>query len=363
MKTRLFELDSYKAILIFIMVASHALEMVFSHGYGDFGFCADSGFSVFVEDFMFLAGPLGFMVMMGVLISFGGKRDPVRQIRRGLWLLLIWFALNVARAVPTAILDRTGFAGNTLMERIVSYAFANDIFFFAGLFFVFVGVLRRFGATDLVVFGVSALLYGVSLFVGDIGRFVHPPFHRLTAGFVQTGHWSSFPFIAWAIIPSVGMLFGPILARFGEDRRRLYAVLLSVSALVLVALSPLLCSAGLFDGEKLLAMRGNALGLHANGPLPLACGLAMCGVIISSLYFLVLVLGRGRLGVAITYLGRGLPLVYVVQWVLIPLIALVTRSWLVPLSDGAVVVGCLAIAAASIAVAEVAKRIWRRLHG
>lgn len=79
MKTRLFELDSYKAILIFIMVASHALEMVFSHGYGDFGFCADSGFSVFVEDFMFLAGPLGFMVMMGVLISFGGKRDPARQ--------------------------------------------------------------------------------------------------------------------------------------------------------------------------------------------------------------------------------------------------------------------------------------------
>lgn len=64
MRSRLFELDLFKAILIFVMVSSHALEMVFSRVYGDFGFCADSAFSVFVEDFGFLAGPLGFMVMM-----------------------------------------------------------------------------------------------------------------------------------------------------------------------------------------------------------------------------------------------------------------------------------------------------------
>lgn len=362
MKTRLFELDIYKAILIFIMVASHALEMVFSRSYGDFGFCADSGFSVFVEDFMFLSGPLGFMVMMGALISFGGRRDPQRQIRRGLWLMLVWQALNAARSVPAAILDRVGFAGETLLERVVAYAFANDIFFFAGLFFVFVGVLRRFGATDLVAFGVSALLYGVSLFVGDIGPFVRPPFHRLTAGFVQTGHWSSFPFIAWAIIPSLGMLFGRVLARFADARQKIYTVLLCVSALALVALSPLLRSAGLFDGASLLAMRGNPLGLHANGPLPLAFGLAMCGVVLAVAYFLSPLLGRGRLGTAIAYLGRNLPLIYVVQWVLIPLIALATRRWLVPLSDGAVVAGCLAIAAASIAVAEAGKRFWRRFH-
>lgn len=363
MKARLFELDLFKALLIFAMVSSHALEMVFSRGYGDFGFCADSAFSVFIEDFAFLTGPLGFMVMMGVLISFGGRREPARQIRRGLWLMLVWLALNAARSVPAAILDRDGFAGNTLMERVLSYAFANDIFFFAGFFFVFVGVLRRFGATDLVVFGVSALLYGVSLIVGDVGPLVCPPFRRLTAGFVQTGHWSSFPFVAWAVIPSLGMLFGRVLARFADDRRRLYAVLLAVSALTLVALFPLLRAAGLFDGATLLAMRGNPLGLHANGLLPLACGLALCGVILSVFYFLSPVLGRGRSGTVITYLGRGLPLTYVIQWVLIPLIALATRSWLVPLSDGAVVAGCLAIAAASVAVAEAGKRIWRRVHG
>ena len=363
MRTRLFELDLCKAVLIFAMVSSHALEMVFSRGYGDFGFCADSGFSVFIEDFAFLTGPLGFMVMMGVLISFGGRRDPVRQIRRGLWLLLVWLALNVARSVPAAILDRAGFAGNTLAERVLSYAFANDIFFFAGLFFVFVGVLRRFGATDLVVFGVSALLYGASLIVGDVGPLVRPPFHRLTAGFVQTGRWSSFPFVAWAVIPSLGMLFGRLLARFADDRRRLYAALLSASALTLAALLPLLRDAGLFDGASLLAMRGNPLGLHANAPLALACGLALCGVVLSVFYFLSPVLGRGCLGTAISYLGRGLPLTYVVQWVLIPLIALATRSWLVPLADGAVVAGCLAIAAASVAVAEAGRRIWRRSHG
>ena len=362
MKARLFELDLYKTILIFSMVSSHALETVFSRNFADFGFCADSAFSVFIEVFVFLAGPLGFMVMMGILISLGSQREPSRQIRRGLLLLLVWLVLNAVRSVPTALLDSKGFAGNTVWERICSYAFINDIFFFAGLFFVFVGVLRRFGATDRVVFGVSALLYGASLFIGDIGPLVPPSFHQATAGFVRTGHWSSFPFIAWAIIPSLGMLFGRVLTRFADDRRRVYAVLLAGSALTLAALSPLLRSAGLFDGASLLAMRGNPLELHANGPLPLACGLAMCGAILSVSYFLSPVLGRGRLGTAIEYLGRGLPFTYVVQWVLIPPIALAARSRLVPLPDGAVVAGCLAIAAASVAVAEAGKRTWRRFH-
>lgn len=362
MKTRLFELDLFKTVLIFAMVSSHALELIFSRNFADFGFCADSAFSVFIEVFSFLAGPLGFMFMTGVLISFGGRREPSRQIRRGILLLLVWLALNAVRSVPAALLDREGFAGNTLRERVCSYVFVNDIFFFAGLFFVFVGVLRRLGATDRTVFGVSALLYGASLFIGDVGPLVPPSLRRLTAGFVQTGRWSSFPFIAWAIVPSLGMLFGRVLARFADARRRVYAALLSASALTFAALLPPLRSAGLFDGASLLAMRGNPLGLHENGPLPLACGLAMCGVFLSASHFLSPFLGRARLGAAIEYLGRGLPFIYVVQWVLIPPIALATRNLLVPLHDGAVVAGCLAIAAASVAVAAAGQRIWRKLH-
>lgn len=362
MKTRLFEFDLLKAILILVMVASHSLEVIFSNGYGDFAFCVDSAFSVFVEDFVFLVGPFGFMVMMGVLISFVGVREPARHIRRGCALLLVWFLLNCLRSFPCALLfARPG--GDPLTALMIRFVFANDILFFAGLFFVYLGVLSRLGASYKGVMAASAVLYVVSLWVGDVEHLVAPSFRLLTAGFVCTGHLSSFPFLSWVLVPALGMGLGLLLVRFSESRRRLYAIVGCSSAVLLVALLPWLRAEGVFDGAALLAMRGNPLGLHANGMLPLVVACAMSGIFLAVAHFASPWLQSGRFGMAVTYLGRNLPLIYFVQWVLIPLIALSTRKVMMPLPDVAVALGSLTVAAMSIAVAEGGKRLWRWCHG
>lgn len=362
MKTRLLEFDLVKAILILVMVASHSLEVVFSKGYGDFAFCADSGFSVFVEDFIFLVGPFGFMVTMGALISFVGVREPARQIRRGCTLLLVWFLLNCLRSFPCAVLLARP-DGDSLTTLMVRFVFANDILFFAGLFFAYLGVLCRLGLSYGGVMVVSAVLYGISLLLGDVEHLIAPPFRLLTAGWVRTGHLSSFPFLSWAVVPALGMGLGLLLVRFAESRRRLYAVVVGVSAVLLIALLPLLRAEGAFDGAALLAMRGNPLGLHANGLPAFAVSCALFGLFLAGARFVSPCLQAGRLGAVITYLGRNLPLIYFAQWVLIPLIALATRKVMAPLSDAAVAIGCLAVAAASVAVAEGGKRLWRCCHG
>ena len=362
MKMRLFEFDLVKAFLILVMVASHSLEVIFSRDYGDFAFCADSGFSVFVEDFVFLFGPFGFMVAMGALISFVGAREPSRQIRRGCALLLVWFLLNCLRSFPCALL----FArpdGDSQTALMIRFLLANDILFFAGLFFVCLGVLRRLGVSYGGVIVVSAILYAVALLVGDVEHLVAPPFRQLTAGLVRTGHLSSFPFLSWAVVPALGMGLGLLLVRFAESRRRLYAIVAGASSVLLIALLPLLRAEGAFDGATLLSMRGNPLGLHANGLLPFAVSSALFGVFLAGAHFASPWLQSGRLGAVITYLGRNLPLIYFVQWVLIPLIALATRKVMAPLPDAAVAIGCLAVAAASVAVAEGGRRLWRCCHG
>ena len=208
-----------------------------------------------------------------------------------------------------------------------------------------------------------SVLYVISLLVGDVERLVAPSFRLLTAGLVRTGHLSSFPFLSWAVVPALGMGLGLLLVRFAESRRRLYAIVAGASSVLLIALLPLLRAEGTFDGAALLSMRGNPLGLHANGLLPFAVSSALFGIFLAGAHFASPWLQTGRLGAGITYLGRNLPLIYFAQWVLIPLIALATRKVMVPLSDAAVAIGCLVVAAASVAVAEGGKRIWRSCHG
>ena len=358
---RLFEFDLLKTFLIFAMVSSHSLEEIFSRQYADFAFCAHTAFSVAIEDFLFLPGPLGFMAAMGALMVLAAPRPPAQWIRRGIVLLLVWLLLNVLRALPPALLasggDRAAF-----QTWLFTFVFVNDILFFAGLFFLFAGFLRRLGATTAGVLAVSSLLYGASLFVGDIGPAVPAALHPVLAGFIHAGSLSVFPFLSWAIIPALGMAFGELLARSRERRTSLYVAIACLSAALLAALLPALRANGLLDGEALLEMRGNPIGLHANGPLPLACSIGFFGLLLSACHFLAPLLRRGRVGAAITYLGSRLPLIYVVQWVLIPLVALALRGRLAPLPVWALALSCLAIAAASAAIAEACARLWRRLH-
>ena len=137
------ELDILKVITIFNMIFMHLQEVVFSFSYKDREFVQNSWWILFVCNAMYLVGPFSFLFSMGCTIPFSRSNEAKTNMRRGFGLAIVWFALNLVRVFPIAI-NNMIYLGIPFKETYFKFIWANDVLFFAGVFFLLYGFLCSF---------------------------------------------------------------------------------------------------------------------------------------------------------------------------------------------------------------------------
>ena len=174
-----------------------------------------------VDPLMALAnfGPTIFMFCMGCGVA-GSRTTPKRLARQGIQLILIQILLNIVRLViPSLVLMA---AGIRLRENIAEYFLLSDIYYFAGLFFLFLALMRRFRVSTLnmllICLGLITVNRLAEPFLAE--RFSGSLFGVFLGSFIYVDEDSLFPAACWMIYPVVGMLIGEILKHREADWRK-----------------------------------------------------------------------------------------------------------------------------------------------
>jgi len=312
---RQVELDVARGIAVLLMVCVHVQE-VLSHSavqYSLFGCIVE-----FVTGFP--AAPL-FMIVMGVGTVYSRRQDAGYAIGRGASLLLLAYVLSAARGyIPWSLGIKLGFLARDAVPYgdVLQSLLEVDILHFAGLCFILIGVLRAakvpwgaYPVVGLVLGGLNYLVRGISVGQAHLDSIL-----GLFWGASETSY---FPFLSWVMYPMVGVAFGHILKN-SSDKRRLYLQsLLAGSAVFLIAM----CVSGFrfmyymgFPEEHAYVYYHQDLIANAvNGSLALVW---LCVV-----YFLSGVF-PAAVSQKLLYWSRELTPIYVIHWVLIGWLALLT---------------------------------------
>lgn len=265
--------------------------------------------------------PLGapmFLFAMGACINFSRKHTPAENMRRGLFLFIAGFLLNVLRFLIPYL---TGYAITQDADKFITplpyRVFGNDVLQFAGLFFLLFGFLQYLKLKDRWMLLVAVLMSVAGSFIRhfDTGN---------NAANIALGHFigtedsaglyvmSDFPLLNWFIVPLCGYLFGKLLL-YINDKKSFYLRLFPI---------PLIASVAFFvieykfefgqmaSGETLLFSENcyyHALWYDAIGYVAFAIG------ILGAYYFAMKIM-PGFLKKFVVSLSRNITRVYVIHW-------------------------------------------------
>lgn len=209
------ELDVLKACILWSLVLCHTVLVL--------KIDLDSAFSFYEWLCYYASSAAGaqiFMLCMGVGMVYSRSQQPSQLMRRGVSLLALGYALNFFRNFVSMLASGVHpyHPGElTLMQSL----FEVDILQFAGLSFLFFGLLKQWRLSDY-----SMLL--TTLFLVALGGFLNGHFPMgtsvgasLVGLFVFTNELGSFPFFSWIIYPVAGYFLGKLLLHC-LDKPRFY---------------------------------------------------------------------------------------------------------------------------------------------
>lgn len=200
------ELDLAKGVAIIFMVLVHVNEWYQSPA-------IDGG--VYTRVVEFLGSPPAapvFMILLGIGIVYSRKSDAKTMMKRGIYLIILGYVLNLFREfIPYALVSK--------IDNDVSYLkegwdllWGSDILQFSGLAFIFFSFVKKFKIKNIGIFLIwcgfitlNILLRGHS-FDNSIVNGVF----RLIWG---TDTFAFFPFLSWITFPILGYFFGQLLVR------------------------------------------------------------------------------------------------------------------------------------------------------
>lgn len=310
---RQLEIDIAKTLAILAMIIVHLSEEYFPDKTTVFA----PGLETWVYNIVeFLGGPLSapvFMTAMGVGIAYSRNNSPQINVRRGGKLFWQAWVLNFLRFSLPCLLLYAFTRNATTLSRAWVEIYELDILHFAGLFFLFFGLMKYLNVRDGYI-GLTALVFLV------IGGAVDPWFsvpnetawQALPGLFFYQNSDTSFPFFCWTAYPVAGYLFAHVLQRV-EDKRRFYSLLLAASATLFVVYTLLLnaCDYGVMD----IYLDDDRY--YQQDIIKFSWIILICFICFGTSYFASLLLRDGRLKSLIMYMSKNLNSIYIMQWILI----------------------------------------------
>lgn len=352
---RLFWLDAVKALAIFLMILTHVGEVFFSYAWEDKAFCPQAGAWQIFESWTTILAPALFMFSMGVTFNYSHRFDPVSWMVRGLKLILTWFLLKAAYCLVA--IRHLCAEDLTTGEYLVRTVFYSDILCFAGLFLVFVGLLRKLRVPKTAI-GLVAL----GMFIAGQFVAVNPPgvfLQAITGLFVATPV-TAFPLFHWILHPILGFAWGMLLVG-AKNRDRFFT--LSLCAAVPVLLGVVGWYLSVLSRTGRLPTMDLVESAYVVNPGVLVASFAVFVFVCSVFHFVLKGIGDTVVGRACTFVASRLTVIYCVQWVVIPCIDIFLPMW--PsgtVFPPVVIVGCaLAVYVFCILVSEPARRLKDRI--
>ncbi len=222
------ELDIAKGLAILFMIAVHIQSEL---GEASVSTTIIGGLVNFLGTIP--AAPV-FMFLLGTGIVFSKKSDPKTLIKRGIKIIGLGYLLNILRTIivflPLMLFGDISKYTNELIVSIVNI----DILQFAGLAFVFFGVIKKINLKlnhmVILVNIISILNYILLKF--QIENYIIAAIIGLFWG---ANELSAFPFATWIFYPVAGFFFGEILIR-QENKDVFYKKIQFVFAILLCIL-------------------------------------------------------------------------------------------------------------------------------
>ncbi len=300
---RQMSVDLAKVFSIVFMVAIHTLE----GGDADM----ERGIAYVVDSVLGAQfGAPVFMVCMGIGMTYSRRADAATMLQRGWRLFVAGYLLNVVRALPFMMI--WGFNGDAEAgAQVVSELLDVDILQFAGMAFLLLSLLKRWGfnmwAAGLIAVVMSltgGLLQGV-----DLGNMVLNVVLSPLIGIKSVEVTSDFPLLNWFIFVMAGYGMGKVIRRCG-DLSRLFCWLLPVAALLYGAYAwyAIPRGIGMFGSYE-------QLFYHMNLRDALVCVTAAV-LAISLCHFLSRPLTEG-LRAQVMRISSDITRIYVAQWIII----------------------------------------------
>ena len=305
---RLFEVDCVKAFAVIYMVCIHVYEQLSIYDHANV--MPDSPFRIAIE---FAGGPLAapvFMFCMGMGMVYTRHNKPADFYKRGIKLLLTGYALNFFRQT---LLQLIGLLLGIESDLDIIGGLLNvDILIFAGMSFLFIGLMKQIRVKVLIMYIIAILLQAVSIWAvnSNIGSMA---LQCIAGLLLPTGKWVAFPLGMWLVYPVSGMLFAEIL-RTVSSRSDMYKKVMPVSAAFLVAYSSIIIYSG-YDIRCFFALCKD--NYYHQSLLSTLWIIPIIIVAICVSYFLVSSFEHTLIGRCIRYCSNNLNRIYIIQWLLI----------------------------------------------
>jgi len=339
------ELDLLKAVSIFFVILAHVSELVFSDMWEDLAYCNFTFGWQLLWIWMSCVIAFAFMFSMGASMTFGKDHEPGNYYKRGKKLLVSWIVLRLCYLYPVATMYAEK-VGTSKWAFGIATLLNSDILCFAGLFFIFVGLMRQL---KINIWGILAVALGI-FFVGHFVTFNSEIriLNVIMGNFLIT-EATSFPFINWIMAPTLGLCWGTLLQHC-SNKDRLYSWTGAAGLLGLVIAALMVYSKGMLNGSNIAQYTDVKFFYHANVyTVALAC--CCLGVFLSVCYGIVLRLQQEWFVECYKFLSKGLTDIYFAQWVIIPWLTLLIPHPTVKMSMWwATILSCIVLAISVAAV-------------
>lgn len=319
-KKRFFEIDLLKVLAIICMFGGHIGETIFSKEWEGFEYCLLSPFTKQIMMIMIIIVPFSFMFAMGCTMLSSRNKSPQKWIKRGIILLLCWLLVNLLRSFSLYSL----FLSDTypFSTQVFLYLLSvTDILLFAGLFFLFCGLLSACRVSENIIIIVGILINIVGSLIPKFPTIEGLPtfLDNFAGGFVHIPQVSSFSFCNWVIIPILGMIWGKFLcSKF--SRNKLYNISFFVGILgCLICFKFLWLHIYISSG----LMYDNVQTAYAMSPLTVLTGLFIVLLLLAVFYKFEKSLTSFWIKERIINLAKNLPIFYIIHWGIVAILMLI----------------------------------------
>ncbi len=293
-KTRLVLPDVLKGLAVILMIQVHVMEQLGN---------PDMFESAFGKISLFLGGvpaaPV-FMLVMGYFVGFT-KANPLQMVKRGLLLFGGGILLNILLNLSYMI----GFINTGYPELIPGSIFGVDILPLAGLSLIIIGGLRKISGHPLFLLIFALMIVGLTPLINQMIDALDTA-EYLTAFIGGRAEWSYFPLFPWLAYPLTGLA----IHAYGIHRWKPIPV----------------WGKGLIIGASLVGfIAGLKMGFNISTVLPEYYHHNIVFYLWALSFMMLLVYSISLMNIEsqplrmafLSFMGREVTLVYVIQWILI----------------------------------------------